>query len=406
MSAAYHDVQVQASGHSISIHLQVENKSSAEWKRDSFSIGWQLFDPETNFFIQEGEWTPLVSDTPPGQSVPVDLNISFPPEPGGYRIYVSPIDQATGWAYSRGDRFLVVDAQVAAERARILNTTLTTRRALLRRAFIHSLPNLVLYPVGTITRNRALIRSMVRRDILSRYRGSFGDVFWTILNPLLLMLTYYFVFGVVLRTRFGADQSSAGFVLYFLAGMLPWLAFSEPVGRSTGVILEHRNFVKKLVFPLETLPVNQAAAGLVTELFALIVFLFLLLFLRHSVPLTVLWLPILLVPQLLFTLGLCWFLSALGVFVRDLAQLMGFLLTLWFFITPICYPESSLPPSSIAILSANPLFILVRGYRAIFLEGAPPAAAPLAALWVASLLAFLAGHAWFHKLRKTFPDAL
>ena len=92
---------------------------------------------------------------------------------------------------------------------------------------------------------------MVRRDILARYRGSFGDVFWTVLNPLLLMATYYFVFGVVLRTRFGADSSRSGFVLYFLAGMMPWLAFSEAVGRSP-TLSSNTGTSKKLVFPVET----------------------------------------------------------------------------------------------------------------------------------------------------------
>ena len=113
---------------------------------------------------------------------------------------------------------------------------------------------------------------MVRRDILGRYRGSFGGAFWTVLNPLLLMLTYFFVFGVVLRTRFGNDPSRAGFALYFLAGMLPWLAFSEAAGRAPTVMLEHRNFVKKLVFAVETLPVNLVVSGLVSEFFALVLF--------------------------------------------------------------------------------------------------------------------------------------
>jgi lipopolysaccharide transport system permease protein len=241
---------------------------------------------------------------------------------------------------------------------------------------------------------------------MARYRGSFGDVFWTVLNPLLLMLTYYFVFGVVLRTRFGADTSSAGFLLYFLAGMMPWLAFSEPVGRSPHVVLEHRTFVKKLVFPLDTLSVNHAVSGLVTEVFALAVFLCFLIALRGHVPWTVVWLPVLLIPQLLFTLGLCWFLAALGVFVRDLAQVMGFLLTLWFFVTPICYPEQSMPQGALAILGKNPLFILVRAYRAIFLEGRAPDVRPIVLFWILALAVFLCGHAWFYKLRKTFADVI
>ncbi len=247
---------------------------------------------------------------------------------------------------------------------------------------------------------------MARRDILARYRGSFGDIFWTILNPLLLMVTYFFVFGVVLRTRFGADRSSTGFALYFLAGMLPWLAFSEPVGRSANVILEHRNFVKKLIFPLDTLPVNQVAAGLVSETFAAVLFLTALFVIRGSLAFSVAWLPALLIPQLLFTLGVCWFLAALGVFMRDLVQIMGFVLTLWFFVTPICYPEASLPASALVLLRKNPIFVLVRGYRAILLEGHSPELLPLLKLWIVAIMVFLLGHAWFSRLRKTFADVI
>src|SRR5258708_4811637 len=273
MTAAYRAIQVEASGQAVSIRLQVENRSEVEWKQGAVSIGWQLFDPDSNRFIREGEWKPLAHDTKPGEAVPVDLSIAFPPEPGGYRIYVSPIDHEAGWLYDHGSRFLIIDAVMANERARVVNTELTTQRVLRWRSFMRAIPRIVTQPLSTIVHNRALIRSMVRRDITARYRGSFGDVFWTVLNPLLLMLTYYFVFGVVLRTRFGGDTSSGGFVLYFLAGMLPWLAFSEPAGRSPHVVLEHRTFVKKLVFPLETLSVNHTVSGLVTEVFATGVFL-------------------------------------------------------------------------------------------------------------------------------------
>jgi lipopolysaccharide transport system permease protein len=406
MTAAYRDIQVEADGPAINIRLQVENKSQAEWKQGAVSIGWQLFDPDSNRFIREGEWTPLAHDTKPGDSVPVDLSIAFPPEPGGYRIYVSPIDHEAGWLYDHGSRFLMIDAVMQNESAQVLKTELTTRRAMLWRSLIHAIPRIFTQPFATMVRNRALIRSMVRRDIMARYRGSFGDVFWTVLNPLLLMLTYYFVFGVVLRTRFGADQSSAGFLLYFLAGMLPWLAFAEPVGRSPHVVLEHRTFVKKLVFPLDTLSVNHALSGLVTEVFGVAVFLCFLIALRHHVPPTVAWLPVLLIPQLMFTLGLCWFLAAIGVFVRDLAQVIGFLLTLWFFVTPICYPEQSLPQSALAILGKNPMFVLVRAYRAIFLEGHAPDARPIVLFWIVAAAVFLLGHAWFYKLRKTFADVI
>jgi lipopolysaccharide transport system permease protein len=195
-------------------------------------------------------------------------------------------------------------------------------------------------------------------------------------------------------------------VLYFLSGMLPWLAFSESAARAPTVLLEHRNFVKKLVFAVETLPANLVVAGLVSEFFAVALFCMFLLVLRHGVPLTVLWLPVLLVPQVLFTAGVSWFLAALGAFLRDLGQFIGFLMTIWFFITPICYPEDSLPASTRGLFSKNPIYVLVRGYRAIFLESHAPAFGPLWKLWLLAAIVFVAGFAWFYKFRRSFADML
>jgi lipopolysaccharide transport system permease protein len=195
-------------------------------------------------------------------------------------------------------------------------------------------------------------------------------------------------------------------VLYFLAGLLPWLAFSEAAGRAPNVVLEHRTYGRKLVFPVEILPVNLVAAGVVTELFALGVFLLCLIAARGGIPATALWLPVLLVPQLLFTVGLAWLLAALGVFIRDLGQVIGFLLTLWFFLTPICYPEDALPAQAAGILTKNPMYVLVRGYRAVFLEGRAPDFAGLAAFAAASVLLFFIGHACFYKLRRSFADVI
>ena len=267
----------------------------------------------------------MTVDVPPGATADFEISIPFSPEAGAYEIYLSHIHAQNGWAYSRGEPFLRILVEAAADerggQLRVLEQEITTVRSLRLRRMWAALPKLFSSPLRTIAQNHRLIRSMARRDILARYRGSFGDVFWTVLNPLLLMSTYFFVFGIVLQSRFPGDQSRTGFALYFLAGMLPWLAFSEPVGRAASVILEHRSFVKKLVFPLDTLPVNHVLAGLVTELFAAGVFVAGLLIIRHTVPAAVLWLPALLVPQLLFTLGICWFLSALGsVYARPSAR--------------------------------------------------------------------------------------
>jgi len=361
-------------------------------------LSYHLFDPETNTVICDGPRYPLTGRA--------GLSIELPPEPGRYRVFVSPMRENAGWFYERGGAFLLIDAVVEGGVARVERTREFTLDRLKRDILVRSIGRAFTLPFQTIWRNRSLIRTMVRRDIMGRYRGSFGGLFWTVLNPLLLMLTYFFVFGIVLRARFGADPSRSGFVLYFLAGMLPWLAFSEACGRAPAVMLEHRNFVRKLVFPIETLPVNLVSAGLVTEAFAVVLFALFVVAARGAIPATALWLPALLIPQVAFTLGLCWFLAALGVFVRDLGQVIGFLLTLWFFITPICYPESSLPPEAMPVLAKNPILVLVRGYRSIFLEGRAPAFGPLWKLWLLSGAVFILGHAWFYKLRRSFADII
>ncbi len=251
-----------------------------------------------------------------------------------------------------------------------------------------------------------MISSMVRREIAARYRGSLFDAAWTILHPLMLMLTYYFVFGIVLRSRFGSDPSESGYILNFLAGMLPWLPFAEAVGRAPLSMLENRNFIKKLLFPVETIQVTQALAGLVTQAFALAVFLALLMALRGAPPVSILWLPLLVVPQLLLTLGVAWMLAALGVYLRDLGQIIGFLLTLGFFLTPICYPAALLPEWAMPALKLNPMFTLVEGFRAVLVQGGPPPLLPLAAVCAVSLAVFLAGHALFWRLRESFADVI
>jgi lipopolysaccharide transport system permease protein len=130
-----------------------------------------------------------------------------------------------------------------------------------------------------------------------------------------------------------------------------------------------------------------------------------LLAIRHGIPPTILWLPVLMVPQVLFTLGVSWFLAGLGAFVRDLGQMIGFILTIWFFMTPICYPESQLLARA-PFMTKNPMYVLVHAYRAVLLHDQAPS---FGALWKFSALAilvFVLGHAWFYKLRKSFADMI
>ncbi|HTQ55417.1 MAG TPA: ABC transporter permease [Bryobacteraceae bacterium] len=410
MSAAFDSPDVQLRGDlDVEARFTLRNMSNLPWRpAEGFAAGYHIYDAETGLLIVDGERRPPAHDVAPGESVTVDLRFALPPEPGRYDVYISPMCENVCWFYSQGWPFLRVETIVADGRARLARVGVVTLRTVRRQHLLRAIGRAFTLPIATITRNRSLIRTMVRRDILGRYRGSFGGAFWTILNPLLLMLTYFFVFGIVLRARFGNDPSRASFALYFLAGMLPWLALSEAAGRAPTVMLEHRNFVKKLVFAVETLPVNLVVSGLVTEVFALLLFTIGVLLAHGRVPLSIVWLPVLLVPQVLLTAGICWFLGALGVFVRDLGQIIGFLLTLWFFITPICYPEASLPAEALPLLTKNPMFVLVRGYRDIFLDqgGHAPAFGPLWKLWILSAAVFILGHAWFYKLRRSFADII
>jgi len=355
-------------------------------------IGWQLYDPSTGAYLQEGEWSEMTGRD-------VDLRIPMPAEVGAYSVQVAPVNDRA--------RFIEIAAHIGTAGTLEIGTPRVLTASSVRRArLLRAIPKAFLWPARSVWRNRKLIGSMVRRDILSRYRGSFGGTLWTFLNPLLLMATYFFVFGVVLHTRFGNDTSRTGFVLYFLAGMLPWLAFSEAVGRSPYVIVEYRTFVKKIVFPLETLPINLVISGAVTEAIGLVIFTIGLLAVRGTVPASVVWLPLLLIPQILFTAGMAWILAATGVYIRDLGQVTGYLLTLWFFLTPICYPESSLPASALPILRFNPLFVLVKAYRAVFLENQAPSMRGVIGLWIVSAAAAVIGYAWFHRLRKSFADVI
>ena len=392
----------------MTIDLPLNNTTREVWSgSNGYFTGYQFFDPDTGALIYEGPHVPLTATVAPGAQLNIPVDVEVPPHPGGYRIFVSLLHPSTGWLYNQNHRFTLVDADVAEDGACVVSkTAVTTVSALRSGARLRSMGTALTAPLLSVWKNRKLIRTLVQRDILSRYRGSFGGVLWTLLNPLLLMVTYFFVFGVVLQSRFAGDSSRSGFALYFLAGMLPWLAFSEAAGRAPVVLHENKTLIKKVVFPVEILPVDLVAAGLVSEFFGLCLFLLALVLTRGGVPSTVVWLPVLIIPQLLFTAGVAWLLAALGAFVRDLAQIMGFLLTLWFFLTPICYPETQIPASAARLLLHNPIYQLVRGYRAVLLEHQAPAPHMLVQLWIVALLFCIAGHALYRKLRHQFADAL
>jgi lipopolysaccharide transport system permease protein len=406
MSAGFQIEQVALEGGALSIGGNLSNQSAEAWlPEDGWAAGYHLFDDPTGTLVVDGERIPL--HLAPGASRAFTMKIATPAEPGDYSIHVSVMREHVAWFYERGWPFVLIDITVGDDGAAVLRRwRVADMRSVRVRRLVRGVGRGFVLPFYSMWKNRGLIRTLVRRDILSRYTGSFGGAFWTLLNPLIMMLTYFFVFGVVMGSTFPNDTSKTGFALYFLAGMLPWLAFNEAIARAPFIMVEHRNFIKKLVFPVETLPVNVVAAGLVTEFFGMILFALALLLIRGRVPLTLVYLPLVIIPQILLTTGLAWFLAALGVFVRDLGQVIGYLLTVLMFITPIFYSEEKMPGFAAYLQKVNPIFTLVHSYRAVLLESKPPDWTSLGWLAVTASLIFLLGHAWFYKLRKSFADLI
>lgn len=403
MTARYSAVSASVVDLVLKVTATIQNCSKREWTaaRDD-GLQYQVRDRNAEVLFEDGVPALFGKPIPPDVAHPIELTVPLPAEDGEYAVLVSAVSGNDGFLSDARMPVLSFAVSVSNGSAALVGQQATTPGTLRRRGFIRSIGRATVYPFRSIWQNRSLIRSMVRRDIAGRYAGSHAGVFWTVIHPLLMMLTYAFVFGLVLRTRFANDDRPSSFVLYFLAGMLPWLPFSEAIGRAPTVVIEHANFVKKLVFPLDILPINVVFAGLISQFFGIGIFFVALMAFGREIHSTALYLPLLLIPQVLLTLGLSWLLAALGVLFRDLGQLIGFLVTVWFFVTPICYDASALPQEYLWLFEKNPFYVLVGAYRAVLLEHTAPEWQPFVWLCVGSATMFLLGYAWFYRMRRQF----
>ena len=248
--------------------------------------------------------------------------------------------------------------------------------------------------------------SFAKRELLGRYKGSALGIAWAVLTPVVMIAIFTFIFAGIFGARFGADQSHWDYALYLFCGLLPWSMFQESVQQSANTIVVHSNLVKRVVFPLEALPAAQVFAALGNQLFATIALLIASVIIRQQLEVTALWLPVLLIPQILFALGAAWLIASLGVFLRDIAQGVTLLLMAWMYLTPIIYPESIVPEQFRTLIDLNPFTRLVRSYRHIFLDGSAPDWPGLAYFSAVALLVFLFGYWWFARTRKSFADVV
>lgn len=256
-------------------------------------------------------------------------------------------------------------------------------------------------------RHRALVRSLVVREVAGRYRGSVLGLSWAFFHPVLMLTVYTFVFSVVFRARWNTGSDSrVEFALALYAGLIVFNLFQECITRAPGVIVSHTNYVKKVIFPLEVLPwVNLGAA-----LFHLLVgFAVWLLFyvVAYGLPHpTVLLLPVVVAPFALMLVGVSLILASLGVYVRDVGQIVALATTVLLFMSPIFYPVSALPEQFRLVMHLNPLTPVIEMARDVLMWGRLPDPALFGAYALGCAACAFLGFAWFQKTRQGFADVL
>ncbi|MBY0431811.1 MAG: ABC transporter permease [Rhodospirillales bacterium] len=272
------------------------------------------------------------------------------------------------------------------------------------RGLILSIPD----GIRGLFRNRYLLRQMIVRDIAQRYRGSMMGLLWSLLTPLLMLAIYTYVFGFVFQARWpiGDGDDKFHFSLLLFSGLIVHGLFSDTVSRAPSLIVSQPNFVKKVVFPLEILPISAIGASLFHTLICIGTLMVFMLITKGAIPWTAPLFPLVLIPMLFHLAGLCWFLASLGVFLRDISQIIGLVMTMVMFTAPIFYPLSAAPVVLRNILFLNPLTVPVEALRAVTIYGTQPDWTMLGWYMVAGVLIAALGHYWFLRTRRAFADVL
>lgn len=252
--------------------------------------------------------------------------------------------------------------------------------------------------------HRYLLGQLIKRDVLLRYRGAMFGVAWVFLNPLIMLAIFAFVFGQIFQTRWPQQEGGAPFWLVLYSGLLPFNIFAEAISRAPAAVRSYTSYVKKIIFPVEILPLVPLGAALVHGAFNYLILLAALAWTGHLTTGALLY-PIALLPLLLLALGLAWFLAAWGVFIKDMSQIVPPFVQMLMFLSPVLYPASAVPETLRPFYQYNPLGTVIETCRNVAL-GHP---ADWPALGVAMLLGLAAaalGHAFFRHSREEFADVL
>ncbi len=261
--------------------------------------------------------------------------------------------------------------------------------------------------LALLTRHRVLTFEMARREITDRYAGQVFGVFWTFVHPLMVILVYVFLFNFVYVSKIGGTQALPhDMTTYIIAGLVPWLAFSEAIGKASLVIVNNANLVKQVIFPIEVLPVKGVLATLVTELIFLALLAIYTLISSHSLPVTYLLLPVALFFQVLGMIGLSYILCSIGTYLRDTKDFVQVFLTLGMWFVPIIYLPEFIPGSIRPLLYFNPITYMIWCYQDMLYFGRIEHPIAWAVFPVLSLLVFLFGYRLFRKFKTMFGNVL
>jgi ABC-type polysaccharide/polyol phosphate export permease len=253
---------------------------------------------------------------------------------------------------------------------------------------------------------RTLIFQLVKRDFQQRYVGSAAGWLWGLIHPLVLLGVYTYIFNICMGTVPSPGAGTRSYSLYLFAGMLPWLLFAETVTRSSSSIVEQANLVTKTMFPSEILPVSIFLSSLASHLLTVVLFVVIAGVAEgHRSPMILL-LPVFWLLVGMFAVGIGWIAASLQVYLRDTAQVVAVVMTLWLWITPIMIPEDKIPARLRFVLVANPLVYIVRAYRSMLLGSAAPLLRDMAIAGAFATVTFVLGGLFFRHMKRGFADVL
>jgi lipopolysaccharide transport system permease protein len=261
---------------------------------------------------------------------------------------------------------------------------------------------------NSLWRNRTLVAVLAKREIVGRYKGSVLGILWSLLSPLLMLIIYTFVFSVVFKARWGVntEESKAQFALVLFVGMIVHGLFSDVINRAPVLITSNVNYVKKVVFPLDILPSVAMGSALFHSSVSLCVLMVAFVLFNGYLNWTVIFIPLVMLPLIILTLGVAWMLASLGVFLRDLGQTTGIITTIMLFLAPVFYPMTILPEKLRPWIMVNPLTFIIEQAREVIIWGHFPNWVGLGLYSLIALVVAWVGYAWFQKTRKGFADVL